>query len=189
MSHSIDLLNKLREQLQLLKQDHCTFALKTGTEVEDMGMEEIQFLRDISRDIIPMTVKIGGPEARNDIRHCLKMKVDTILAPMIESVYALSNFVSTVLELSNEYESYLVELAINIESIGAITNFNAMLASSSISNVHQVTIGRSDLSRSMHLPIDDSEVIGTAARVVKKVNNCPNAFNISSDDRKRLRFV
>ena len=171
MSKTIDLLNNLRKELKSLKQNHCTYALKTGTEVEDMGIEEIQFLRDVSMDIMPMTVKIGGPEARNDIRNCLKMKVDTILAPMIESVYALSNFVNTVLELSNDYAQYPVELAINIESIGAVNNFDGMLASSSMSNIHQVTIGRSDLSRSMHLPIDDSEVIGTASMIVKKINN------------------
>lgn len=162
-------IKRYREKLKTLSLSHSVAALKTGTEIEDMDFEEIALLKEIAGDI-PLIVKIGGPEARNDMRKCIALKVDTILAPMVETVYALTNFVSSAREIAAEM-GHQPGLAINIESVTAAQNFDAMLESTSMGHVRQVTVGRSDLSRSLHLPIDDPEVISLAANVAKKTNN------------------
>ncbi len=162
-------IKRLQEKLQSLTARHHLAALKTGTEIEDMDFNEIAFLKEVAGDL-PLIVKIGGPEARNDIRACLRIQVNTILGPMIETVYALTNFVSAAREIMKEMKAE-ARLAINIESITAVQNLSAMLESSSMQHLHQITVGRSDLSRSLHLPIDDPEVISYSANIVKKANN------------------
>jgi len=163
------ILKKLRENLQVLAKQHHVIGIKTGTEVEDMGFDEISFIKSIAGNL-PLTVKIGGPEARNDIRQCIKIGVDIILAPMVETVYALTNFVRTVENISEELNISLPRLAINVESKTAIKNLDEMLHSKAVSKLHQATIGRSDLSKSMHLSVDDAEVIHAARLAIKKLN-------------------
>ena len=164
-------IQDLRSYLSAIVEPGIICGLKTGTEIEDMGYDEILFMRQISRNIVPLTVKIGGPEARQDIRSCLKMGIDCILAPMVESVYALNNFVSTVLEISEEEEYVLPELAMNLESATAYRNLDDMIASRSFEQLSHVTIGRGDLSKSMHLSVDDEVVITITARAIRKLKN------------------
>ena len=40
-----------------------------------------------------LNVKIGGCEAKNDIFFCKKIKTNSMVAPMIESEYALKKFI------------------------------------------------------------------------------------------------
>ncbi|MCS6984913.1 MAG: aldolase/citrate lyase family protein [Leptospiraceae bacterium] len=173
MDHS-SLLEDLREELLSLVKFHHVVALKTGTEIEDMSLSEISLLRKLTQEkgmnIVPLIVKIGGAEARNDIRQMLRLRVDMILAPMIESPYALRNFVETAEELMTQ-EKISCQLAINLETALALENLDYMLESESFSRLTQVTIGRGDLSKSMHLGVDDEEVMrqtGIALRKLKK---------------------
>ena len=92
-------LSMLRERLLQLKEKSALIAFKTGTEVEDMGFDEIAFLRELSKKILPLHVKIGGAEARNDIRELSSLEVDCLIAPMIESPYALKNYIQTLKDI------------------------------------------------------------------------------------------
>ena len=42
---------------------------------------------------VDLNVKIGGCEAKNDIFFCKKIKTNSIVAPMVESEYALRKFI------------------------------------------------------------------------------------------------
>jgi hypothetical protein len=169
MKTKTGILKNLQEKLAALAENHHVVGLKTGTEVEDMGFDEIEFLKSVAGNL-PLTVKIGGPEARNDIRQCIKIGVDVILAPMVETVYALTNFVRTVESIAEEINVALPKLAVNIESKTAVRNLDEMLHSKAVSRLYQATIGRSDLSKSMHLSVDDAEVINAARQAIKKLN-------------------
>jgi len=160
---------QLREQLSRLLEEGYIIGLKTGTEIEDMSFEEIKFLRELSEGIVPLTVKIGGVEARNDIRQCFDMKIDTILAPMAETVYAISNFVETVKDIAKEKKQELPALAMNLESITAYNNLNDIIQSLAFKDLSQVTIGRGDFSKSMQLNVNDEEVLWTTANALKRL--------------------
>lgn len=138
-----------------------------------MDFAEIALMREVSRDngrnFMPLVVKIGGPEARRDIRDCLATGVDVILAPMVETVYALTNFVETARLLMKE-TGREARLAINLETGTAVRNLDAMIASSAFAALSQVTIGRGDLSKSMHLSVDDEEVLTATRNVLTKLN-------------------
>ncbi len=150
-----------------LRNLYCEYglvALKGGTEVEDMTFEEIAFMKALGGEYVPLVVKIGGPEARNDMRACKAIGVDCLLAPMIESEYALVNFVQTAQSI---YHHDLPFLAINIETITAFENLDRITSCEEFAFIDQVTVGRSDLSASMHKKNDDEEVYLVTESIVR----------------------
>ena len=162
-------IDTLKEKLLVLKNTFGLVALKTGTEIEDMGLDEIKVMQSICSNIVPITVKIGGPEARQDIRAMLTLKIDMILAPMVESVYALSNFVDTVHELS-PYYNHMPQLGINIETITGVQKIDSILNSPSFQKIEHITIGRGDLAKSMGLLPDDDDALKISNEVIQKIN-------------------
>ena len=89
-----------------------------------------------------LNVKIGGCEAKNDIFFCSNLKVDSIVAPMVESSYALKKFIQVV------PKEYLGNLFINLESKTAFNNINRIINSENFKKLKGVVIGRSDLAGS-----------------------------------------
>ncbi len=157
MEHLCHHLRKLQYELGLV-------ALKGGTEVEDMTFEEIAFLKALGGEELPLIVKIGGPEARNDMRACKAIGVDCLLAPMVESEYSLVNFVQTVQSI---YQNDIPFLAINIETITAFENLDHITSCEEFNFIDQVTVGRSDLSASMHKTNDDEDVYLVTESIVR----------------------
>lgn len=94
-------LIELRRTLVSLVDQYPICGLKGGTETEDMDADEIRILHLAAKDLVPVTVKIGGPEARTDIRMLVKEEIEGICAPMIESSYALKKFYSDFKEYAH----------------------------------------------------------------------------------------
>ena len=168
--------SNLQANLYTLKKSAALDALKTGTEIEDMGFEEIAFLRDLSKDLLPLYVKIGGPEARNDIRTLRDLQVDGLIAPMVESVYALQKFVESLKDLLNPNVYRSMRKGINIETIEAVHKLDDILTEAQTLKLDQVTAARSDLSASMSigirieeekLSVNDAQVMENCAFIVK----------------------
>lgn len=159
---------KLRAALSFLRDNHGLVAIKTGTEVEDMSFEEIGMLRRITSGLLPLHVKIGGPEARNDIRNLLQLQVDGIIAPMIESSYALKNFIETLRELCSPEKYACLEKGINLETITAVQNLDSILTSNARRELKQITAARTDLSGSMNRLPDDNEVMEACGLIVAR---------------------
>lgn len=158
-------MKRLKEDLFKLKQDHFLVGIKGGTEVEGMTFEEIYLMRDISKNVVPMTVKIGGPEARNDIDFMLSIRIDKILAPMIESAYAMKNFVDTIDELN---KNRMANLAINIETITSYGNLESIIRSPYFLRIDQITVGRGDLAGSMNRDVDDEKVMNYTKDIIEQ---------------------
>lgn len=157
-------MEHLYKQLRKLYHEFGLVALKGGTEVEDMTFEEIAFMKALGGQELPLIVKIGGPEARNDMRACKAIGVDCLLAPMIESEYALVNFVQTVQSI---YQNDIPFLAINIETITAFENLDRITSCEEFAFIDQVTVGRSDLSASMHKTNDDEDVYHVTESIIR----------------------
>lgn len=170
MRHNPELVEDLQRRLRVLNELHGVVALKTGTEVEDMDAGEIAVMRAVSAGAsLPLVVKIGGPEARRDMRECLALGVDVLLAPMVESVYSLVNFVDTAKSIMRETGKE-ARLAINLETGLAVQNLDAMIATGAFAQLSQVTIGRGDLSKSMNLSVDDEEVFTVTRNALVRLN-------------------
>jgi len=165
---NLPLFQKLRKELGDLKEFYGLTALKTGTEVEDMSFDDVRILKAMCRDIVPLFVKIGGPEARNDIRELTDIGVDGLIAPMIESPYALKNYIHTMRELLSPVAYERVEKGINLETITGFQNMNAILSSPDARDLAQITAARSDLSGSMELSPDDDRVMEICSVIVAR---------------------
>ena len=68
-------------------------SVKHSTEDEGMSFNDITLMRKITSQAgIKLNIKIGGCEVKNDIFFCKRIKINSIMAPMAESDYALKKF-------------------------------------------------------------------------------------------------
>ena len=89
-------MEKIINQLKELKKLGAT-GIKQSLEDEGAGFNEIILMRKITKQVgLKLNIKIGGCEAKNDIFFCTSTKVDGIVAPMVESEYALKKFIQTI---------------------------------------------------------------------------------------------
>jgi hypothetical protein len=160
-------LLRLRSDLKELIEVSGFCGLKGGTENEDMDFDELNLLHMLAKDLIPVTVKIGGPEARTDIRYCYSIGIEGICAPMIESEYSLRNFINTLKNLIVPVHYPDLRKSINLETITGYRNIMEIADSKSFADLNSVTAARSDLSASMDMQPDDPEVMRVTTQIVK----------------------
>ena len=86
-----NIINDLRQLKKL-----GAVAIKQSLEDEGAGFKDLALMRKITKIGLKLNVKIGGCEAKNDIHFFNFIKVDTIVAPMVESDYALRKFIQTI---------------------------------------------------------------------------------------------
>ncbi len=146
------------ELLSRLVEEHGASALKLSTEDAAMGFDQIGFWARRCKGLMPVVVKIGGPNARNDIRELVSRGVDGLIAPMVESPYGLQNFIEALGEMLTPLEFNILGKHINIETITAAEQLDAILDSPWAGQLDEITIGCSDLSSSMGCKVTDPEV-------------------------------
>ena len=89
-------MKSLNKYLSSLKKYGAT-SIKQSLEDEGSSFDDLIKMRAFTkRNNLNLNVKIGGCEAKNDIFFCQQLKVDSIVAPMVESDYALKKFISCI---------------------------------------------------------------------------------------------
>ena len=117
-------------------------GIKTSFEDEGAHPKNVRKLRNVSHLAgLDMSVKIGGAEAKTDFYTAIEIGSDGIVAPMIESPFALSKFT----DYSKDFD---IKRGINIESKQGIENLESILKSNNMEHIDYICIGRSDLSNS-----------------------------------------
>ncbi|MBU0599802.1 aldolase [bacterium] len=159
---------RLREKLIELKEEYGCESLKFETEAEGASFEEIRYYMNLALGQVPIIVKIGGPDARNDIRELSKIGVQGLIAPMVESPYGLENFVTALKEMVSLEQYHYLWKGINIETITTYRQIEAIFSSQEILEIQGISIGRSDLSKSMNLSVDSLEVMEITKEITKK---------------------
>ena len=142
---------KYDELLNILSQLKKIGALGIKTSFEDEGanFNDILVLRRLCNDInLKLIIKIGGAEAITDINMSLDLDCDGIVAPMIESNYALQKYLNALLDISINNPKK-IEIGINLETITAHNNIKNILENNT-KNINSLTIGRVDLVGSMN---------------------------------------
>lgn len=154
---------EMLDVLKLLKNDYGVFEIKAEFEAEGSRMEEMMRLKDITSAVgLPIILKIGGVEAVTDIYNALSIGVKGIVAPMVETTYALEKYLNTIKTMIADDNAKDIDFAFNVETQDAIYNFEKMLCNQDIKLLRSVTVGRVDLAGSLGIDrkeINTSEII------------------------------
>jgi 4-hydroxy-2-oxoheptanedioate aldolase len=147
---------KMVEVLTDLRENHFVNGVKAEFEAEGTRLEEAMRLKEVvSAAGIGLTIKIGGCEALRDMYECRVLGVARIVAPMIESAYAMHKYIGAVKIAFPEDERSFVDFAINVETISGFKVFDDMLALPDAEHLDGIVLGRVDLTGSMGLSRDD----------------------------------
>ncbi len=147
---------RMVDALTDLRENHHVIGIKAEFEAEGTRMEEALRLKEVCMKAgLGITLKIGGCEAIKDMYECRVIGVERIVAPMIESAYALKKFIEATKLVFPEDEKVDLKFAANIETIAGVEAFDEMLALPEVDAVHGVIMGRVDLTGSLGLTRED----------------------------------
>ncbi len=147
---------KMVEVLKDLRENHHVIGIKAEFEAEGTRMEEALRLKEvITKAGLDLTIKIGGCEALKDMYDCRSIGVTRIVAPMIESAYALKKYLAATKLVFPADEREEVSFLINIETIDGFNSFDKMLELKEIGDLDGIVLGRVDMTGSLGLTRDD----------------------------------
>lgn len=140
----LDILKKMRDEDDII-------AVKAEFEAEGSRNDELVMLNEIIfRANMELYIKIGGCEAVTDLNRCKCLGAKGIMAPMIETPFAMKKFIDAAGKVFGE-QMREIEWIINAETKTCHANLDEILAMGK-GFLSTVSIGRVDLSGSMGLP-------------------------------------
>lgn len=143
---------KMVEVIKELKEKYSMVGIKAEFEAEGTRTEELIRLKEIcQRAGVFLTLKIGGCEAVRDLYDARIVGVNHLVAPMVETPFALQKYLRAIDVAFPQDEQESIEFLVNIETIQAYRNFEAMLKIPEIKKLDGIVIGRSDMTGSIGL--------------------------------------
>ncbi len=156
---------RMLEVLRELKYEYGVLAVKAEFEAEGSRLDELIMLNEVVfRAEMDLFIKIGGCEAVRDLDQCKLLGASGIMAPMIETPFAMRKFRNAAKKVYKD-EVRNIEWIINAETKTCRDYFDDILDEGE-GFLNTISIGRVDLSASMGL--GRSDIDGDVVRGVAK---------------------
>jgi 4-hydroxy-2-oxoheptanedioate aldolase len=136
----------LKNSLSVLNSKYGIIGMKQSFEDEGVLLNDVVAFKRVTEVCgLQSFVKIGGCEAKSDLFNCVRMGIDGVIAPMVETPFALSKFIDMMDEYKERADSYIV-----IESQTSYKNIDEILNEGQ-GKLKGIIVGRSDFSKSYKL--------------------------------------
>jgi hypothetical protein len=148
-------VNKIEhEMLEIVRHGADAYGMigvKAEFEAEGTRTDELLRLVEIARRAnVKLAVKIGGCEAMRDLLEAKQIGVDYIIAPMIESPYALSKFIAGKRAVFSQEVTHDTDFLFNLETETGFANRVALCdLAATVDGADGVVFGRVDFSESI----------------------------------------
>lgn len=169
---------KMFEILVNLRDNFAVKGIKAEFEAEGTRIDELLRLVDLVKKAnLKLGIKIGGCEAMKDLMEVKQIGTDYVIAPMIETDYALKKFIDSKNKIFDEYEKSNCDFLINIETIQGFKNLQKIIEiNNSYKNngIKGIVFGRVDFSLSNGLSRDDINSENVTNYVIEVAKVCKN---------------
>jgi hypothetical protein len=163
---------KMLEILRRGKDEFGVLATKAEFEAEGTRTDELLRLLEIANKAdIGLALKVGGCEAIRDMLEAKQFGVRYIIAPMVETPYALTKYIAAKDKVFSPEEQEDVSFLFNLETINAYNNLQEMVKiAAGKPGCDGVVFGRVDFSGSIGTGRQgiESDEVSTAVETAAK---------------------
>jgi hypothetical protein len=161
------MIQNLVDELKKISKEYGVIGIKQSFEDEGVSLDDLITVRRLT-DLagVKSFVKIGGCEAKSDLANCVKLGVDCVIAPMVESKFAASKFINMVKPHKDVLNSYIL-----IETKTAKWFIDEIFAESK-RHLSGVVIGRSDFTKSLGKEKDQADSDEVYEMIEAILNEC-----------------
>ena len=140
---------RMLDIIKELKNNYNIEGIKAEFEAEGTRKDEIIRLLEITRRAnLEIFIKIGGCEAVTDLYECKILGAEGIVAPMIETPFAMEKYIKMIDKVYTIDEQKELKIAFNCETITSFNNIDEILEVGK-DKVTNISVGRVDLSGSL----------------------------------------
>ena len=189
---------KMKDILTVGREKYGVVSIKAEFEAEGTRVDELLRLVDIARSAgLPMTVKVGGCEAVRDLLESKQIGVRYVVAPMVETPYALTKYIGAKNMVFAEDELPDTDFLFNLETITGFNHLDEMLKVATEENgVQGLVFGRVDFAGSLGLTresINKDEITNYVLEAAEKTKQAGLDFvmggAISSDSLDVIKKI